>query len=359
MKKFLNYSVLFVFVLLFGFNVRAKELNHFYAKADDSITFKDEVNGSAMLAGESVDVDGYVNGINFSAGNKVKFNGQSDYMFLAGNSINVDGDVLKDVAIAGNIINIGNKANLQRDAVIAGSDIEIGGIIGRNVTIYGAKVSIKNASIYGNVRIFAQEIKVDDTSFIAGKLSYPEDANVSISSNVKNVVKTSPIQTDRGDDLANYLMSRVWSLMSLVLIFSLLSLLIPKLFENIQKRYEKVDFNRGVQTFTKGIVFLILVPVLCLMLLMIPFGIPLSLIIFALYIIIIYLSKLFAGYFVGYKLWQKFFNNSINMLVVGLFGITILFVLDLIPIVRYFVMAFSLLFGIGIIIESLIKNEKA
>ena len=75
-----------------------------------------------------------------------------------------------------------------------------------------------------------------------------------------------------------------------------------------------------------------------------------------LYFIIMYLSNVFAGYLLGYKLWQRFFNNDINMLVVGIFGLAILFVLNLIPGINFIVSLLSLIIGIGIIYDVIIKK---
>ena len=55
----------------------------------------------------------------------------------------------------------------------------------------------------------------DDAPYL---LSYPKDAKVSISSNITNVEKTSPIQTN--DDILSFLVGKVWSFMSIVLINS-------------------------------------------------------------------------------------------------------------------------------------------
>ena len=355
MKKYI-FLVLFVILFSFSFTVQAKSLNRFYAEADESINLNDDVDGSAFLAGSSIESVSNVDGVNIIAGNNINFSGSSDYSIIAGNSIDVNGNVLKDTVIAGNIINIKKEANLERDVIILGSDIQIMGSIGRNVTIYSRKISFKGAKINGNVRIQAEEIDVDSDTIILGKLSFPKDAKANISSNIVNIEKTSPIQTNE-DDLISFLMSRVWSFMSIVFIFALLTLIRPKVFEEVQNSFKEVSFNKGISTFTRGLSLLIIVPVISLMLLMLPFGISLSLIILALYFIVIYLSTLFSGYVLGYKLWQKFLNSDINLLLVGILGYSILFLLELIPVIGSLVRLVCVLFGIGIITELCVKKE--
>ena len=354
MKK-INYLLLFVLLFGISFSIQAKSLNRFYAEADESISLKDDIDGSSFLAGGSIESSSNVNGANFIAGNDIDFSGSSDYLITAGNVIDIEGSVLKDAVIAGNIINIKKESNFERDAIVLGSDIQIMGNIGRNITIYSRKVTLNGAKINGNIRIEAEEIEVDGNTIIFGKLSYPKDAKVSISSNITNVEKTSPIQTN--DDILSFLVGKVWSFMSIVFIFALLTIVRSKIFEEVQNNYKEIDFNKGVSTFTKGLSFLIIVPVIILILLMLPFGISLSLIMLALYFIIVYLSILFSGYVIGYKLWQKFLNSDINLLLVGMLGYSTLFILELIPIFGSIIKLICLLFGIGIIIDLYAKKE--
>ena len=355
MKKF-RFLLLFLLLFGIGFSVQAKTANRFYAEADESINLTDDVDGSSFLAGSSIESSSNVDGTNFMAGNNIDFSGSSEYLVIAGNSIDVKGNVLKDSVIAGNIINIRKDSSLERDAIILGSDIQIMGSIGRNVTIYSHKVSLKGAKINGNVRVQAEEIDVDSDTVITGKISYPKDAKANISSHIVNIEKTSSIQTN-DDDLISFLMSRVWSFMSIVFIFALLTLIRPKVFEKVQNNFKELDFNKGVSTFTRGLSFLIIVPVISLMLLILPFGISLSLIILALYFIIIYLSTLFSGYLFGYKLWQKYLKSDINLLLVGILGYSILFLIELIPGFGSLVRLVCVLFGIGIITDIYMRKE--
>lgn len=354
MKKILRFLI--VLLVFMSVNVQAKEVNHFYFDADEDVNFSDNVIGSGVLAGESVESDGVFDGVNFSFGNNVKIGGQSEYGVIAGNNINVNGTVMKDAVIAGNIINLNSESVLNRDAVIFGSDIKISGMINRNITLYGSKISFNGARVNGNVKIYADTITVDNDTVIKGRFSYPEDSKFQNDAVIADVVKTSSLQT-KDNDLFDYFMGKVWSFLSLILIFSLLTLICSEFFVKIQNTYEKCSFNKIVETFSKGLVFVIVVPAVAIMLLMFPFGISLSFILIALYFITLYLSKIFAGYFIGYKLWQTYLKSDINMLVVGIFGLAILFVLDLIPVVNILSKIFALFFGVGIIINLFRKDS--
>ncbi len=356
MKK-LKFLVVIFLCLFFIPGVSAKTINHFYAEADEDVTYEEEVNGSVALAGQNVESNGTVLGVNFLAGNKVLHRGTSDYLVSAGNYITVSGLINNDSIIAGNIVVIDNNASLTRDVIILGEDITIKGSLGRNVSLYGSKVSLEGAKIKGNVKVYAEEIKADKDTIISGVLSYPEDANVSLGENIKSIKKTAAINKDVTNDFETFMINKIWSFLSLLVIFAVLTLLAPRLFEKMNKDYEKVDFNKVVEVIAKGLVFLMIVPVIAVFLLVIPFSLALSLIMFILYFIIIYVSKIFAMYLLGFKLWQRFFKKDGNMLLVGILGFVIVFVLDLIPGINFMISLFTLLIGVGIISEFILRKK--
>ena len=340
MKKFLKIFLVLVMTFMMSGSVLAKEVDHFKSDIDNSAEIKDDVKGSSAVLGDNASFSGKADGVSFLLGNSVSFTGESEYAALAGNSIEIEGTINNDAFIAGNVIDIDENASLKRDVIIAGADIEISGKIGRNVSIYGTNIKIKGAEIAGNVKIYGTNLNIDKNTVINGNLSYPSDAvaNVNKEAIKGKVIKTEAISQE--ESLMTVVMGKFWSFMSLILVFAVLSLASSKIFVRIQKEYEKFDFNKALETFTKGLIFVIVLPI----------------IIFALYFIIMYLSNVFAGYLLGYKLWQKFFDKDINMLVVGIFGLAILFILNLIPGINMIVSIISMMIGIGVIYDVILKK---
>ena len=356
MKKFLFFCAV---CLAFIPNALAKEINHSYSEFGNDVTLEDTVNGTSIIAGETTEVKGGVNGINFMMANNIKFDGTSDYLVTLGNSIKIKGEVKNDSFIAGNIIDIKEEAYLERDTIIAASDVDIRGNFGRNATVYAGKVVIDGATILGNIKIYAEDITITDTANIRGSVSIPKDAKGKISSKITNIIKTNAIQTKDADIYAQFIVNKIWSFMAFVFVFAVLTLLTPRIFNLIQKKYDDINFNSGIEIFTKGLVFLIIVPVISITCLVIPFGVPMSLMLIAIYFMAIYLSHIFIAYLIGYKIWQKYFKRDINILLVGVLGLLVLFILDFIPIVRELTTLISLLLGIGIIVDLFNSKKKA
>lgn len=356
-KKTLKILVCILICFMMVNSVQAKTIDHFHSEIDSDIKMEDEVNGSTFLAGSNLEMSGKADGVSFMLGNKVEFNGNSEYALFVGNSIEVSGNINKDAFVAGNIIEVKKGAELKRDVVIVGTEVEIQGNISRNISIYASSVNFKGSKIDGNIKIYASNVIVNDKTVVNGNLSYPSDASVEIAEgSVKGKInKTEAISSDE-NVLVTMTMSKVWSFMSLLMVFAVLSLVMSKVFVKLQKEYDNFDFNKGLEAFTKGLMFLIIMPIVIFVLFLMSIGIPLALILLALYFVIIYLSTIFTGYLIGYKLWQRFFNKDINMLVIGIFGIAILFVLSLIPGISVIVSALTMIIGIGIIYDVILKG---
>lgn len=357
MKKIFKLFLVIVMTFMMTSSVMAKEVDHFKGVVDNKAVIEDDVKGSSAAIGNDAEMKGKTEGVSFIIGNTVTFNSDSEYLVAAGNSLDVKGVVSNDAFIAGNVIDIDKKADLQRDVIVAGADITINGKVGRNISIYGSNIKISGAEIEGNVKIYGTNVSIDDSSMINGNLSYPSDALVDVADGVVKgeIIKTDALENN-DDGFITMLMGKFWSFMSLILIFAVLSLAASKIFTRVQKEYDKFDFNKGLETFTKGLMFLIIVPFIIVILFLMSIGIPLSLILLALYFIIMYLSTIFTGYLLGYKLWQKFFDKDINMLVVGIFGLAILFILNLIPGISFIISTLTTIIGIGIIYDVILKK---
>ena len=331
----------------------AAEINHFYADSNDTVALRDTVNASAALAGAKVSADGKVNGVLFGAGNDITLSGEVEYGVVAGNNVDITGTVLKDAVIAGNVVEF-KGSDLKRDALIGASKVTLSGKFGRNVTVGSEIADLNDLTIGGNLKLYAENIEISDNVKIAGTLTYPEDADIKISDSavIGKVEKSASINTEVS--WIETMTEKVFSILSLVLIFVVISLLLPKLFEKIDKRYEKFGFDKGVEVFTKGLLFIVAIPVISILLLTIVIGMPLAFILIALYVIAIYLSKIFAAYLIGSKIADKWMKDT-SVLVKGLIGLAIIFVISIIPYFGSLLTMIIVLIGLGVLIDSVRK----
>ncbi len=358
MKKIIKYLTILALLTLIP-SVEAKEIEHFTSKVDNDVIIEDKYNASVAAAGENIHFNGTINGISFGAGNKLLFEGTSDYAALAGNVIEVEGKVKEDLFIAGNLVTINKDAQISRDAIIAANDVEISGNFDRNISIYAAKVTFKNANIKGHVKLYVNKIEIQKETTVEQTLSYPEDSIYKVENGAKigKTEKTDAIQKEDDENYFSTVSAKIWSFLCLTLVFAAITLLFPNVFTKMNNKYEKIEFSEIIEVFTKGLVTLILVPIIMVLLFCTLIGIPLAIILLLFYGIAIYISTIFTAYLIGYKIWQKVFDKDINMLGLGVIGLFILFLCSLIPGVRTLVSIVTTLVGLGLIVNIFAKEK--
>ncbi len=348
MKKYIKL-ILFLFVFIPFTNVIATDevIDNFETVIEENINYDKAVNGSSVQMGNNVSVKGSTRGVGITLGNTVKFNGITDYAVIAGNTVDVDGTIANDGLISGNLINFSESFTANRDIFIFGNEITLDGTFDRDVVIYGSKVII-NGNIKNNLTIKASNIEIKSTAIVAGVLKYNKDATINNKSDNINQTELSA-EFIYKNTFTDTIIMTLHSLAGLLIVYIVLVLVFPSLFEFISNKTQNLKVVDVLSLLGLGALILIVVPIIVILLITLIFGIPLSLLLLTSYIVVIYLSKMFVGYVVGNFIWNKYIKRDRNHLLVGLLGISIIYVILLIPYLGDFVSLFSLLFGIGIV----------
>lgn len=325
----------------------------FNSESDDNITFDKNILGSNVIFGDKVEASGEVKGINLIFGNNVISKNTNDYGFVFGNNVTISGNTNNDGAIFGNNVTIDDTTTIGRDVAIFANTVTISGHFGRNVEVYASNVNIKGATISGNITIHSDTITIDDKTTIKGTLKYPSN----IDENNLTIEKGSQISSTKTYEVVEEEVSTstiIWekltSLIGLLIIFSALYFLVPSL-------YNKQDRDI-LKSFGYGVITLLLVPIAILLLLISIFGVFLGLLLLALYILIICTSTILVGPLLGEMIYNKIQKNNQNKYLVGLLGITILYILKQIPILGGVVTFITISIAFGLILSLLKRNKK-
>ena len=349
MKKYLK--VLLVLIMFVAMPAFAMSNDLF--RTDDSVSVNDELNGSSFVAGNSVDVDSKVNGILFAAGNQVDTAGESEYAFIAGNYVKLDSQKFIDGFVAGSIVDI-KDIEVQRDMYVAGSSIKYAGTTGRNLFIAGGTVTI-NGIVKGDLTIYADTINIEENAEIHGTLKYSSDSKVNISKSAKvgyteieesksksGVVVKSTIKTKITDGIL--------SLLNILAIGLIMMLIMPKVFEKIAKQDEKnILSNLGF-----GALALFTAPLVALICMITVVGLSTGFILLGIYFICLYVSTVFASYFLSNLIFGKKIKNKY---LVYLVGASIITVLKLIPFISILTSICVLCIGLGIVVNLVFKRK--
>ena len=356
MKKFI-FTLILVITLITGIGtVNANEINNFYSKIDDNLTFKKDVNGDTALIGQKINSKGNIFGIGFIAGETVNAEGQIDYGFFAGNNIKIKGNIKNSLYIAGNNIIFAKTATIGKDAFIAGENITLEGNLKRNVKLYGTSINIKEGTtINGNINIKANDITIENNVIINGTLKYNEDSKINIKNKdtIKNV-KTIKTKENKKINTANLLNS----LFNIVVVFIVIITILPKSADKTIKAYQDKNVKSYIKSCGNGLLILVCMPIICLMLLMSNIGVNLGLILSGTYLIALYLSYIYSGLIFGDLLLVKVLNLKPNKYLNGIIGVLLIKILAIIPTVGAIVTLLSITLGLNAIYNLIIVKSK-
>lgn len=329
---------------------RTYDVNNYVYESGESVKIDKSVFGSALLLGDTITTNGCIDGVLVSGGKTVSIDGELEYGLIAGNSVGFKGKVNKDALLAGSIITVYQNAIFDRDAYLFGSQVDLSGVYNRNVVIYCDYAKLDNISITGNIRIIANTISIGDNVKINGTLTL-NNSNATISD--KAVINSINTITVDAHENSKDILTSVMAYVCLLVTFVFFALYSPKIFNKTENK--AFNFSNILTSSGVGLLALILVPITVSILFVLLIGTPLAIMLLIMYVVCMYLSNMFMGYYVGNYIWTKFIKKEKNMLLIGLIGITILYLLSLIPILGLFTTIVSFLCGYGLIIETLKK----
>jgi cytoskeletal protein CcmA (bactofilin family) len=137
-----------------------------------SITIQGTVNGSVFAAGNTVTVTGVVNGDLFAAGATVVVPGQvRGSVRAAASTVSLAGPVGRDLIAAGGAVDIAPGGGVGHDALVAAGRASLAGPIGRNLWAGVGDLAI-SAPIGGSVEADVDSLRLAEGARVGGDLSY-------------------------------------------------------------------------------------------------------------------------------------------------------------------------------------------
>ena len=326
----------------------------FNFEASENVELDEDIEGSNLVFGNNVTVNSLIKGVNLLFGNNLTYDGVSEYAAIFGNVIRINGEITNDGAIFGNMVVFDKASSANRDIIIFGNNVTLSGTFNRTVRVYASSLAVKDAIINGNIKITADDIEVDSDSSILSTFEYNDDADFK-NNNKDLIIKTyerEKNEIETSDIVVNYFIT----IASSILLLLVLLVAFPKIFDNFDNKCLKNDViikNIGI-----GLVSLILIPIVCLILIISSIGSYLGILLAILFVLFIMLSFLVADYTVGRLITNKLIKKDISKYLSGVIGIIIMFILKLIPFIGGIIIFISLIYGIGSIINIILKSRK-
>ena len=330
-------------------NAQAQEDS--YKKSDvyltgDNVTVDYIVDGNLFVMADTVTINSQIGGDAFILAKKLIIN-EDGYifsnLFTIAESVETKGVVSDVYALTKNFTISGGY--VYRDLKVCGETLNINGIVGRN-----AFVNCPNINFNTNE---------DNKGIIYGDLNYSSNSEISIPENVVSgnvnysASKTSTEKSTRSI-IANYILD-LGAFIAFILIIWLICLaLAPKFLASTNKYVGKKSLN----IFGKGLLTLIVTPIICIILIFLQLTSGFSLFLLALYVLAIILSKslftITANNYVCSKLNVNKNTGIFGMLIVS--GIVI-WVITKLPYIGGLVSFIIAVLGLGILVASILPER--
>lgn len=351
MKKF--FKILLILIAFSFTSVHAASTDLF--RTNDNVLVEENLAGSGFVAGNKIDLKADIDGILFAAGNSATISGKSDYAFIAGNIVKVDGASFRDGFIAGSDISISN-SKIERDLYVAGNIINITNNIGRSAYVTGNDITIDGV-INGDLHVEGNVITINSNTIINGRLSYNEDATITLSKDAKVLGETTKIKSNNNFEsnfkiatFGSKLLDAFTSFLNMLVIGLISILLFPSLF----KKIKEIENKKLFASFGFGLLTLIVCPIAALFIMITIAGFSLGLILLVLYFIGVYVSTILSAY----KLSNLAFGNKIkNDYLLMIVGLLIVSLIKLIPIIGGLCSFILLCLGLGIVVNLIFQRK--
>lgn len=396
MRKIIFPIFISVFSLmaLFPSLVSAKVIT--MEKGQVEIAKNEIINDDLIVGAETVDIEGTVNGDVYAGAETVRVNGTingdlhvGSGMFYLGGTVRDDvyvgsGNVNLSKAIIGDSLLVGaGNVNIDGDSMIGGSlfvgtgTVNLYAPVKRNVYIGAGSVDI-NSQIGGEVRIAAGAISIGPNTKIGKDLYYTlgeeeQELRMSDSASVSGMIKKvdTKFAGKKDFEAARGSLSKAFKGISAVanLLSFFGALLVGSLWLKFFPKASKDTANMVSLSFFKslgtGLLVSILVFPVLILLAITGVGIPLAGILFSLFLISIYLTKIVVGYSLGAWLSAKLNWKNMSKEITFTLGLICVYLLKMIPYLGFFVSLIILWGGLGALVlyyksalsQPLVKRE--
>ena len=313
--------------------------------AGRNVNVQTEIDGDLAVAGSNVNIAAPIQGYLMAAGSDVNINGAvGNDLWAAGANVNVNAPVADNARVAGGSVTLQPQAIVGRDAYLAGNSVEVHGKVERNLLVRAVEARLAS-EVGGSAQVRSGRLKLLPGAVIRGDLiAYgPTPPEISPGAQVLGRVEHHQEGAVRGWSL----MSSLWQWLFMFLALLILGAATIALSSWRTRRIAEKMARQPGYAMLAGLAGLILIPLICVLLAITVIGVPLAIVLFALYCVALLLSGVFVSYLVGGWLFTRlkkpetspYARLAVGALVVAFFAS--------LPLIGWIVQLLTLMIGLG------------
>jgi hypothetical protein len=322
-----------------------------YYRAGERVEVPAGVNGDVVVAGRAVSIANPVTGDVLAAGWRVNLTADADDdVRMAGGELLVDSRVAGDLTIAGRDVTLGAASHVLGNSWVTGQRVRVNGVTERELRVAAQSVTIAG-EIRRPTRIIAESLEVLPGARVLAPLAYEgttpayvaPGALVTQGITYRNIPPREAQQARSPSGLSGIVFT-----IHLFVGGLLLFLLVPRVATAPAETLRAQPWRSlGI-----GFALTIGVPLVALLFVVSLVGIPVGITVGALYLAALFLAVLTTAFTVGNyeaRLMQKPIATRSRQALFLLAGVVTLAILRSLPVIGWFVVFASVLFGFGAI----------
>lgn len=309
----------------------------------DVVTINGLVKGDAIVFCREAIIDGTIEGSLLVFAETIRIDGEILGTARGGaNSIFFSGTTSRDLMMAANTLSVSGKVG--QDLFGAGNSITVTGSIGRDVLASMNRLVI-DAPVGGNINAYTSDLVFGPRAIVNGAITYTSSNEASIDDDA--VISGQVKRLDPPAEQAFSSPGRsIWSFIRPILSLLALALLMILLFPGLTKGTAGMIGEKTGQSAGYGALIVFGAPLAALVLLITIIGIPIGLLSMVLYLALLYIARVFAGYYLA-SVFFKGIKKELHPVWVALSGVFVLALLIQIPYLGWLINLAAVVFASG------------
>ncbi len=340
--------IIIALIILFPIRVQAREIlsagttiESDYIKSGESVVLEGKVNGDAFLGGGLITVNGEVAGDLFVVGGKVNVNGPvGSSVRIFGGDVTLAGPVGRNVLLLGGNLNVAKTATIGGSLIAAGGNLDLSASqIGRGFRFFGSRLYLNTTIPHEAFVVANREFLLGPKALVSGDLKYTGKSEAVLEPGATVAGKIFFQPQSREENFPQFFNLKKYTdvyqkakpLTSVLDLFA--SFIIGFIFLGLfSKSFEKTVMameNRPYAAFGWGAIAVLLLLLVAVLFAVTIVGLPLALLLFLATLLLSYLAKFLLAFFLGRKILLSQFGERRGWAMI--LGLIVIAVYDLIP----------------------------
>lgn len=300
--------------------------------AGANVLFAGDVKGDLVSAGGTITLKGSVAKDVLFAGGTITIDGTvGDDVRIAGGTVIISGAVKGDVAVAGGNVHLLEGSSVGGDLILAGGSVVVDGAIAHDIRSVGGNLLV-NGAVGGMIESKSERLDIGASAVVAGDV---------VNKGMRGAV-IDPAAVVKGKVVNELVVSEPRSFKHMVatlgvmgfLMLLIAGLLCYWLFRNRSSQLVAHALAHFGGEFLRGILLLILLPVIFVILCVTLLGLPIGIMGLLFYVVVLMLAKVFSGIMLGGWINRVVFKKPEQVFtlqtVIG--GSVVMLLLQLVPV---------------------------